>query len=76
MGICVLFLLLVVFDVLFYWCHGFFTHNEDIVPFKCGGGEPCSCTLFHVFGVVLYYFLSPLISFTSAISLYTSVSAR
>ena len=48
MYICVLFLLfgydfvfslfvLVVFDFLFCWCHGFFTHNEDIVTLRCGG---------------------------------------
>ena len=30
---------LVGFDFLFYWCRGFCTHNEDIVPFRCGGGE-------------------------------------
>jgi len=41
--------MLVVFGFLFSWCHGFFTHNEDIVTFRCGGGEPCSCILFHVF---------------------------
>ena len=56
MCICVLFLLLVVFGFLFCWCHGFFTHIEDIVPLKCGGGELYSCTLFHVFrgGFVLF----------------------
>ena len=57
MGICVLFLLLVVFGVLFYWCHGFFTHNEDIVPLKCGGGEPCSCTLESHALVLFFMFL-------------------
>ena len=48
--------MLVVFGFLFCWCHDFFTHDEDIVTFRCEGGEPCSCTLFHVFRVVLYYF--------------------
>ena len=54
MYICVLFSLfgcgfvfrlfvLVVFGFLFCWCRGFFTHNEDIVTFRCGGGEPRSC---------------------------------
>ena len=60
MYICVLFLLfgydfvfslsvLVVFDFLFCWCRGFCTHNEDIVPFRCGGGESRSCFLQKVF---------------------------
>ena len=60
MYICVLFLLfgydfvfsllvLVVFDFLFCWCRGSCTHNEDIVPFRCGGGESRSCFLQKVF---------------------------
>ena len=40
---------LVVFDFLFCWCRGFCTHNEDIVPFRCGGGESRSCFLQKVF---------------------------
>ena len=40
---------LVVFYFLFCWCRGFFTHNEDIVPFRCGGGESRSCFLQKVF---------------------------
>ena len=74
MYICVLFSLfgcgfvfslfvLVVFDFLFCWCRGFFPHNEDIVTFRCGGGEPYFCFLkkmlknFFFFGFlgVLYY---------------------
>ena len=58
--ICVLFLLfgyvfafrlsiLVVFAFLFYWCRGSCTHNEDIVPFRCGGGESRSYFLQKVF---------------------------
>jgi len=53
MYICVLFSLFgcgfvfrlfvsVVFSFLFCWCRGFFTHNKDIVTFRCGGGEPRS----------------------------------
>jgi len=56
MYICVLFLLfgcgfvfrlfvLMVFRFLFCWYRGFFTHNEDIVTFRCGGGESRSCFL-------------------------------
>ena len=56
MYICVLFSLfgcsfvfrlfvMVVFGFLFCWCRGFFTHNEDIVTFRCGGGESRSCFL-------------------------------
>ena len=56
MYICVLFSLFgcgfvfrlfvtVVFGFLFCWCHGFFTHNENIVTFRCGGGESRSCFL-------------------------------
>ena len=28
---------------LFCWCRGFFTHNEEIVRSRCGGGELCWC---------------------------------
>ena len=28
-----------VFDFLFCWRRGSCTHNEDIVSFRCGGGE-------------------------------------
>ena len=62
---CVVFTIWVHFRFQFIYVGGFwlfvllvpwlFTHNEDIVTFRCGGGEPCSCTLFYVFGVVLYY---------------------
>ena len=76
MHMCVVFAIGGFWFFLFCWCHGFFTHNEDIVPLKCGGGELCSCTLFHVFGGGFVLFWSTLISFTLAISLYTSVSAR
>ena len=40
---------LVVFGFLFCWCRGFCTHNEDIVTFRCGGGESRSCFLQKVF---------------------------
>ena len=30
---------LMVFYFLFCWCRDFYTHNEDIVTFRCGGGE-------------------------------------
>jgi len=33
------------FGFWFCWCYGSFTHNEDIVRSRCGGGEPCSCFL-------------------------------
>ena len=62
MYICMLFLLfgyvfvfslsfLVVFAFLFCWCRGSCTHNEDIVPFRCGGGESRSCFLQKVFKI-------------------------
>ena len=41
--------ILVVFDFLFCWCRGSCTHHEDIVPFRCGGGESRSCFLQKVF---------------------------
>ena len=40
---------LVAFYFLFCWCRGSCTHNEDIVPFRCGGGESRSCFLQKVF---------------------------
>ena len=59
MYICVLFLLFgyhfvfslpfVVFGFLFCWCRDFCTHNEDIMTFRCGGGESRSCFLPKVF---------------------------
>ena len=30
-----------IFVLLFCWHGGSLTHNEDIVTFRCGGGEPC-----------------------------------
>jgi len=65
MYICVLFWLfgyvfafslsiLVVFAFLFCWCRGSYTHNEDIVPFRCGGGESRSCFLQKVFKKLLF----------------------
>ena len=40
---------LVVFGFLFRWCRGSCTHNADIVPFRCGGGDSRSCFLQKVF---------------------------
>ena len=40
---------LVGFGFLFCWCRDFCTHNEDIVTFRCGGGESRSCFLQKVF---------------------------
>ena len=54
---------LVVFGFLFCWCGGFFTHNEDIVTFRCGGGELCLIFeimfkfFFWVFGSSVLYFI-------------------
>jgi len=40
---------LMVFYFLFCWCRDFYTHNEDIVTFRCGDGESRSCFLQKVF---------------------------
>ena len=87
MYICVLFSLfgcsfvfrlfvLVVFGFLFCWCRGLFTHNEDIVRFRCGGGVTLPVKYFWCFWGDFVLFGSTLIPFTLPISLCMSVSAR
>jgi len=35
-----------IFEFSSCWCYGSFTHNEDIVRFRYGDGEPCSAHTF------------------------------